>query len=590
MSDLTTMQVSIYRLDKSHFEEGDFIFTVNQVMQKAKSKGLAPDPQNLVDTVPDGFSICLFTAEKPMRPKWMDFFQPILADESILEEKRNLIHVFISFIGYLGEIYIITGGQINTIFERYVEQNFGLEIVMRLYKKDENVVRTTQDRSFTGNILGQTKFFRGDQKFSDGDRFGKIYKQVNTEVSKTKLVKRLGFGDHEIKREKSGCQAKSSFQLTKALNFNQLFQVIKNLTEIRKGKEEFTLNKVHLISRRKSRSVTDELDEKFMQQLFEKWTTGQMLDVDFCHSKFAEYLTASQYIIKQGRTTHYDDDEIMELPMLIRYLKNKDAFFDHEFEFFKHSMLENQLLTFDDNGNMLTHETLWAHVHGELEYKGKVYFRVDGEWYRIDPEFIAELNRDCEDIIKQCWDDELIKLHFDTGTEREFNQKFLRRSGCLVFDTVTHENIEICDILMYNKNHVHMIHVKQGFDNSIRELTSQISLAAKRLRRDIKSDFSYLDSLQDTVKRGGAEGTLSAKLAAQPFPPDGLKSIFSSKKNDNQIIFCFAFIDTARVRRATIKDNLSLYRSSIAKYSLLELHSQIISLGFGFKIIQLQKS
>lgn len=584
------MQVAIYRLDKSHFDDGDFLFIVDQVMKKAKSKGLVPNPQKVVDIVPEGFSIRLYTAEKHMRPKWMDFFQSILADESNLEEKRNLIHVFICFIGYLDEIYIITGGQINAIFERYVEQNFGLEIVMRLYKKDENVVRTTQDRSFTGNVLGQTKFFRGDQKFSDGDRFGKIYKQVNAEVSKTKLVKRLGFGDHEIKREKSGCQAKSSFQLTKALNLNQLFQVIKKLTEIRQGKEEFALNKVHLISRRKSRSVTDELDNAFMQELFEKWTTGQTLDVDFCHSKFAEYLTASQYVIRQGRITHYDDDEIIDLPTLIRYLKNKDVFSDHEFEYFKHSMLENQLWTFDENGDILTHETLWAHVHGELEYKGKIYFKVDGEWYRIDPEFIRELNRDCEDIIKQCWDDELIKLPFDTRTEGEFNQKFLRRSGCLVLDTVTPENIEICDLLMYDKNHVHLIHVKQGFDNSIRELTSQISLAAKRLRRDIKSDFSYLDNLQETIKKGGgAAGTLSAKLAAQTFPTDGLKSIFSSKKNDSQIVFCFAFIDTAKGKRATIKDNLSIYLSSIAKYSLLELHSQIISLGFGFKIIQLQK-
>nr|WP_294991512.1 DUF6119 family protein [uncultured Sediminibacterium sp.] len=591
MSESPTMQAAVYRLDKSHFEEGGFISLVDQVMHKVRGKGFVSEPEELTVDLPDGFEVRLYLNLKPLRPKWMDFFEPLLTYPEKLHQKSNLTHVYLCFVGYGEQVYIITGGQINTLFELYVEQNFGLDIVMRLYKKEEKVVRNTQDRSVTGNILGQTKFFRGDQKFIDDDRFGKIYKQVSADLSKNKLITRLGFADHEIKRKKSGCNAKSSFQLTKALTFEQLLVLIKGLTEVRNEAEEFALNKVHIISRRKSKSMADELDAAFLQIIFDKWSGSEILDVDFCHSNFEDYLKASKYQIKEDSIIKYEDEEMLDLPSLIRYLKNRGGFLDQDIHHFHQSMIRNILVSYDEQNNPLTADSLINHVHGEIEYKNYTYFRIDGEWYRIDPEFISEINKDCEYIIRQCWDEELIRMPFDTRTEGEFNQKFINRGGCLVFDTITPEHIEACDILMYNKKNVFLVCVKQGFDNSIRELTSQISLAAKRIKRDITSDYSFLKKLETKLKSStAAAGTLSAKLAAQTIPPGGLKEIFSTKQNDNQIVFCFAFVDTAKKRTCTIKDNITEYKSSIAKYSLYELNSQLRALGFGFKIIQLKKS
>lgn len=589
MSD-ASIPINIYKLDRSHFDGEGFSDTVGQMLLKTKGSGHFLNEQAIVGEIPDEFTIRLFAATKVFIPKWISFLKPILRPESALFTTNNITQVFVCFIGYGEEIYIITGGPVSAAIERYVDHNFGLEIIMRLFEKNDKVLRSIQNWGVTGSVLGQTKFYRGDQRFSDEDRFGKIFKQVNAELTKGKLMSEFGFDDKDIKRKTSGCLAKASFQLTKSIDFPQLLRVIKKLSGILERDRKFSLNKVHLISRRHFKKRTEDLDKAFLQELFDKWKRGETLDVDFCHNKFAEYLTASRYVVMQSGKEQISDDEKTSLADLIRRLKAKNSFDDRDIDYFKISMQLNIMYTYGDEPNPLTWDSLWDHVHGELTHEDRTYFKVDGEWYEIHADFIEDLNKECADVISQCWEDKLISFPFDCKTEGEYNHKFLRESGCIVLDTVTPENIEACDVVIYNKHLVHLVHVKQGFDNSIRDLTSQISIAAKRIKADIKSNFSYIGKLQDTVKKGtGAAGSHSAKLAAQTFPPDGLKGIFSGKKNDNQIIFCFAFVDTAKSKRCSINDDITKYNSNIAKFSLLELRREIIGLGFGFKIIQLQK-
>lgn len=66
-------------------------------------------------------------------------------------------------------------------------------------------------------------------------------------------------------------------------------------------------------------------------------------------------------------------------------------------------------------------------------------------------------------------------------------------ANTLVFDTVTPENIEACDILKWDDEFVYVIHVKKGFDTSMRDLAAQVSITAKRIRNDRKTDYDYLE-------------------------------------------------------------------------------------------------
>jgi uncharacterized protein (TIGR04141 family) len=200
------------------------------------------------------------------------------------------------------------------------------------------------------------------------------------------------------------------------------------------------------------------------------------------------------------------------------------------------------------------------------------------------------LNVECTEILNQVWDDTLIAEPFNLKEdEREYNSKFIDQNGMLVFDTITPENIELCDILKYDNEFIHLIHVKKGFNNSIRDLAAQVSIAAKRIMRDRKSGYKYITEVELQTKRGSvSKSEYLKKLSSQSFPMKGLQEIFE-KKLDKKIGFCLAFIDTAKADR-NLKTNIELFDSNIAKYSLIELRREINSLGFDFKVIQLKRA
>jgi uncharacterized protein (TIGR04141 family) len=512
---------------------------------------------------------------------------------SSLADCENLTYSFICFIGYEKQIFAITGGQGSFAIERFTSQNFGLEILVRLFEKNSKVIKSIQDRGVTGIVLGQTKFYRGDQRFSDENQFGKIFKQVKAELSKKILSKTFGFSEADLQRSVSGCQAKSSFQINKAIDFDTLLSLTKRFSDILKLPEKFALNKVNLLSRRNPRNsvLLKELNEQLIEKIYNDYKDGNIPDVDLCHKEFELYLTAPLFYISIDKDPPIELHNTPSLMEIIQELKKVDKLLDDDVYLFKGSVLHRMLTTKDENNRYLTGDTVLDHLHGEITYKNKVYFIVDGEWYEIHPEFIQELNKECTEILKQVWEDKLIAEPFDIKNkkkERAFNMQFTGKTSWLVFDTITPDNIECCDIFQHDDTDIHLIHVKKGFDNSIRELASQVLISAKRIREDIKTGYNYIDQVEQQTKSGLKSSNPEVKkLASQSFPVGGLKRLFINRKDKN-ICFCLAFVDTAEATRS-LKDNIDSFQSNIAKYSLVELRREIMSMGFGFKVIQLNR-
>ena len=203
--------------------------------------------------------------------------------------------------------------------------------------------------------------------------------------------------------------------------------------------------------------------------------------------------------------------------------------------------------------------------------------------------FIKELNNECTDILKQNSDNSLIDMEFDLKQrESTFNHKFIGLPGALVFDTIVPDNIEFCDLLLYDPTNVHLLHLKKGFDNSIRDLATQVRISARRLQEDLKSGFHYIEHVEDRVRKAArSKSDISKRLGGQIFPKGGLKGIFQNRKDKN-IVFCLAFVDTASSNRE-LKKEVAKFSSNIAKYSLIELKRDILAMGFDFKVIQLKK-
>ena len=247
-----------------------------------------------------------------------------------------------------------------------------------------------------------------------------------------------------------------------------------------------------------------------------------------------------------------------------------------------------KLAAYDATDTRITYDTIFNHLNGELIYNGNSFFHIDKGWYRIDATFINDLNTQCATMLKDTWDTKIIKQKFDINKDEDiFNQAYLNKPGALVLDTVTPENIECCDILFYDQDNITFVHVKKGFTNTIRDLAAQVSIAAKRIRETIYSDFGYITKVETLAKTPVKKDHLRNLIAAQRFPPKGLVNLFKQTPRP-KLTFCLAFVDTANAPRSLFSD-ITKFNSNIAKYSLIELSQDLRQMGFDFKVVQIEK-
>jgi uncharacterized protein (TIGR04141 family) len=593
MADQERILVSVYQIDTQQFGDTRFKQVVDALVKNANKNEAGLLPEKVANKDFGKHQVQLFSIYKKYPPRWRGFLEPVLDKQSRLTNCENIANSYVCFIGIGDHVFAVGGGWGSLAIARYTTHNFGLEILVRLFKKESKVIKGIQDRGLTGTILGQTKFYRGDQRFSDEDQFGKIFQEVKAELSKRILTKNFGFPEGELKRKVSGCLANASFQIKKAVDFDTLLTLIDRFVYILDEiKPKFTLNKVELINKRNSRNhqLIQELNAWAIDQLYADHKKGVRSDIDFCHKDFENYLTASCFQISLNKSEIIEEDEAFTLQELIRKLQANNSLLDNGVEEFKHSVLFRQIYTQDEEGIEMTRGTVLEHVHGEFGYQDKTYFLVDGEWYRILPSFIKDLNEECKFLVQDILDEKLVQETFDLKKrESVFNLKFVGKNGYLVFDTITPENIELCDILQYDEQAVRLIHVKKGFDNSIRELASQINIAAKRLREDLRTGYDYLEKLEQQAKKGRTSIHSDLRtIAGQSFPHDGLSNIFKNRR-PGDIEFYLAFVDEATNDRHILRD-LATFKSNIAKFTLLELHREIKGMGFEFKLVQLKKN
>ncbi|MBK7884008.1 MAG: TIGR04141 family sporadically distributed protein [Chitinophagaceae bacterium] len=585
MKEKNKVPVSIHLLNTNLFEGTSFNDTIRELIERVNKEDEFLTEAKFSRDEFGNFSVRLFYSHLVYPPKWRGFFDPILNRNSALRKAENVSYSFVCFVGLDENIFAITGGFGAQKVSHMMIPDFGLEILVRLFDKNSKVVKNIQDRGLTGNILGQTKFYRGDQRFSDENQFGKIFKQVQAELNKELLKETFGFTEGQLKRSKSACMAKDSFQINKSVDFDTMLTLISKLAAIMNKKPKFSLNKVEHLSKRKMQNLQliEKLDSWAINILYNDCVKGDDPDVDFCHFKFDTFLNADliQILIEKGNP--------IEVPRhstfgdIVRLLKKNGDYIDDDELLFKASVLDRIIVSYDNDGQKLTSDSIFEHVHGEFTYENKTYFLMDKEWYTIRPSFIKDLNEECSEVLKYAWDNSTLTELFNIK-EREstYNQKYLNKANYYVFDTITPYNIEPCDIMKYDDTSIQLIHVKKGFDNSIRDLTSQIAISAKLIQQDLRSGFEYIERVQKLTQK-----SKRGELSKQKFPQHGLPFIFKGKP-PQQITFCLAFVDKS-TRNRNLKDHINLFNSNIAKFSLLELRNTLLLMGFSFKIIQIKK-
>ena len=119
--------------------------------------------------------------------------------------------------------------------------------------------------------------------------------------------------------------AKSSFQISKSVDFETLLLLIKRFTAILKQKENFALNKVVLVSKRDLRNedLLKNLVNTMQKKLYNDCKNNITSDVDFCNKELDKYRDACNFYIPLEKGERIDDFSVSCFGDVIQDLKDK---------------------------------------------------------------------------------------------------------------------------------------------------------------------------------------------------------------------------------------------------------------------------
>jgi uncharacterized protein (TIGR04141 family) len=587
------IQIGIYKIDSFNdaFIDVEPIEKLSSIIENADYSR-----QNLMNNYVDGYQLGLYYKNNFSTPKWKSFMKSLSKrGEAILANSKSKVESFILLLNnkVTKRIYTVTGGHGYFEIQDYIDENFGMDVISRLIQKEDKILKSTREISVVGGVLGTTKHFRKNYNLFENDSFGKIYQELQANLNKEVLTSEFGFTDREVESG-SVCIAKSSFRITKSITFSQLINIINGCESVIDNNEAILINNVERIVKKKNVELIESLDEQLLRQMWQRYDGGDdyRIDFDLCHKDFEKYLTASDYVIKKNSSdknffgTFRFEKELDSIDILFNKIKELESA-PKNFDEFKKLITALKIYSYDQESSELTKGWLINHILGDVRISkdDKRYFYINKVWYLINDEFINELNRNCKQFIEKNKVNVLDKK-WDTAEEDGYNESFLGDKDTLVLHKITSDNIEPCDVLKWNGDRLYLIHVKVGYNNAMRDLCSQVSIAANRIVYDRSAvDGKYINGIYDQLLASKASSSPYLKAIGGQTDKISKEEFVNLFKKD--LVFVVAVLDDATSEREL--GSQDSFGSNIAKFSLQELIKEFGGSEADLKIEQIYK-
>jgi len=600
------LQIAIYKIN----DESDlFLEDKNNLLvltEHIKEKGFVN--QKLNPHLNNDYRIELFYKRNPLNSKWKSFLNIVAEeDQDILKTNQSWAESFVMILlnNSSNNLYAIASGLSGYYaIEDFIDDDFGVDILSRLITKEDKILKFVREKSVVGGILGTTKSFRKDYNLFENDSFGKIYQELKAKLDKDVLQDQFGFSLDDIKKGLT-CIAKNSFKINKSITFEQLFQIITGCEYVLENPDNnpnlqpISINNVEKIVKKKNQQLIENLENALFSQLWGKYNEEEnALGFDICHKEFEQYLTASKYIVKRNLSdsNFFDDfefdrlDDIYNLFQKIKEMKDAPK---NKVDF---TNLIKSLKIYSygewDENYPLTKGWVLHHIFGDVSLENQKYFLIDNNWYKIADDFIKELNESCQSFVKNNYCEKLDKQwQYSSEDEDQYIQKYIsvnpKDAKLIVLHKIIPDNIEPCDILAWDNDNAYLFHIKAGFTNNMRDLCSQVFIAANRIKKDVDSSKEYIGKIYDgLVNKKTSGNTYFKKIGEQTnnINKDDFLDILTNKK----LFFVLSVLDISSNQR-DLKTNMSDFSSCIAKFSLQELIKGMKSVDVGFKVAQISK-
>lgn len=522
------------------------------------------------------------------QPKTQNYWKLFLPDELADNQNFEIVEFsFVLFIIYKSNIYCTVGGSGFNVINTFIDNNFGIDLYQHFAKPEEDVILKVGTRGIASNISQKDNTYTYDQRISESLEYSEIPKKIKILVRKE--LKKGIFKKYNLDDEKAIMEIGSYFSLRKKINFEELKELIIDINNIRSDKSNYT--QLTLFSKIVNDKLIVELDNGLKEKIADDIILHNLPQelhkikegiIEVINPKRLEkFYECDKFRIRFKRTRSKSDRTVIDKDDL--YFESTEHIFRSLENINNRKEIISKLFDLDIIGLIgdieSTFGNFYSHIVCERTYLNKKYFRVDSNWYYLDNKFLEKINKDAINTYKQ----------------NEFSKKFLNRwekewdedtynlshnkSNYYILDKILEDNIELCDILIFENDTLYFVHVKNGFTTQMRNLYIQVILSAKRLNNDLFNNTGssyFIKTLEKYNKK--YKTTIDTK--------DLYNKIIN---NEIKIEFVMAYNNYSYSGKKPA-EKIELSDSNIAKYSLVQTVREMRSFrSFGIKVIDLSK-
>ncbi len=588
MIDRNYNDVKVYQIDLDFHEFKEFKADHKRVIDHIieyhkdnfKSVNDLSYSESALEIEPCTFQLYSFV-EQEKESIWKDFLPKELIGQNEFTIKSTS---FVLFIQIGKRLFAVIGGIGMSVIKRFLNESFGLDFYEKIADPAHDIVHMEISRGVSGNLSSEQRTFRNEQRLQDVLSIGRVpkkfYLQLRTEL-RDSLFDFIDFENADNIYIEIGV----SFCIKWKIDFIQLHQLIIKINEVLDFSSVASLSRFERVKEADfiQRSLLPALLTYLRNDVVKRLAApsisySQLLDYDFIHpSKWRQFYECDSYraYIKGSRKPFFETHDRTVLYHAV--LKHVYSLVRPTDEYNFRSILLGVKVKGFVGETCKTVAMFINHLTCELSIGSTTFFFIDNKWYKLKGSFIDDINDQCLQILKKnLLIPNPLDLDWSNKSEKEgdYNLKYSVRENYWVLDKMLGQNIELCDIAVLRDKTLYLIHVKDGFDAKLRDLSNQVSISSQRLWNDLKTDRSFLREVYDKYSQSG--NNISG------ITRDNFYQLFL----ENKIIFVMAF--TSSKRGKTILENLNEHKSNIAKFSVIQSFRERID-NYSVQIIEIKK-
>ena len=407
-------------------------------------------------------------------------------------------------------IYCMTAGMANHLIDQYKDKIFGISLIPKLVKKDENIIRFISDHRVYGRRNATKLSNRTTSNFSFEQNLEAIYSEMGTSL-KSDIQQKLGLNpimndDGSISRKEINVTFNANVRINKQITFNEMNKVLDTVHKlaIDNTKNNFVVNFLVPVDKKGIKQTT--VTKSYMD-----YVNANPMKIELAYNHDLNN-AMENYTICNLRDDRVSESELASCGITaLNDLNDIKSFIINSIANGKSSIniLQQRKIKTDSYDDVLKHDyKLFELLETEYLFDSINVYLMEGVWYQFIEDYLEFLNKSYEELFDSSQqicsklfsspnlnlDIKKFRIENDLKNEVVINKRLIDS------DMVYIDNVEIADAIYLENNEIILIHYKTKFNGSgMRDISGQINTSARIISEIRNMNYTSEEKLSDYI-------------------------------------------------------------------------------------------